>query len=78
MQPCCRKELRLFKEKIDAQAIMPNGLYPVWPTGTPDVEVRDLYQTFGQEPRLPKLLSQRTVVRTIEDAVKRGVLALTL
>ncbi len=70
------KELRLFKEKIDAQAIMPNGLYPVWPPSTPDVEVRDLYQTFGQEPRLPKLLSQRAVVRTVEDAVKRGVLAL--
>jgi hypothetical protein len=70
------KELRLFKEKIDAAAIMPNGLYPVWPPSTPDVKVRDLYQTFGQEPRLPKLLSPRTVVRTIEDAVKRGILAL--
>ena len=23
--------LRIFREKIDAEAIMPNGLYPVWP-----------------------------------------------
>jgi hypothetical protein len=70
------KELRLFKEKIDAGALMPNGLYPVWPPNNPEVEIRDLYQTFGQEPRLPKLLSQRMVVKTIEDAVRRGVLAL--
>jgi hypothetical protein len=70
------KELRLFKEKIDAGALMPNGLYPVWPSSSPEVEIRDLYQTFGQEPRLPKLLSQRMVVMTIEDAVRRGVLAL--
>jgi hypothetical protein len=69
------KELRLFKEKIDAEAIMPNGLYPVWPPNDPSVTIRDLYQAFGQQPRLPKLLSYRAVVRTIDDAVRRGVLA---
>jgi len=69
------KELRLFKEKIDAEAIMPNGLYPVWPANDASIRIRDLYQAFGQQPRLPKLLSYRTVVRTIEDAVRRGVLA---
>lgn len=67
--------LRLFRQKIDAEAIMPNGLYPVWPTTDSHIRVADLYQQFGRDPRLPKLLSGRTVLNTIEDAVRRGVLA---
>jgi hypothetical protein len=56
---------------------MPNGLYPVWPSNDASIRIRDLYQAFGQEPRLPKLLSYRTVVKTIEEAVRRGVLAVS-
>jgi hypothetical protein len=67
--------LRLFREKIDAQAIMPSGLYPVWLPSDSHIRVSDLYQQFGRDPRLPKLLSQTTVLNTIEDAVRRGVLA---
>jgi len=67
--------LRLFRQKIDAEAIMPNGLYPVWPATDSHIRVADLYQQFGRDPRLPKLLSGRTVLNTIEDAVRRGVLA---
>ena len=67
--------LRLFREKIDAEAIMPNGLYPVWPASDSHIRVSDLYQQFGRDPRLPKLLSGKTVLNTIEDAVRRGVLA---
>jgi hypothetical protein len=70
------KELRLFKEKIDAETIMPGGPYAVWP-GTDDrVPVSALYQQFARRPNLPKLLSQQTVTNTIADAVQRGVLAL--
>ncbi len=67
--------LRLFREKIDAEAIMPNGLYPVWPASDSHVRVSELYQQFGRDQRLPKLLSGKTVLNTIEDAVRRGVLA---
>jgi hypothetical protein len=67
--------LRLFQEKIDAEAIMPNGLYPVWPAADSHIRVADLYQQFGRDQRLPKLLSAKTVLNTIEDAVRRGVLA---
>jgi hypothetical protein len=68
--------LRVFKEKIMAEAIMPNGLYPVWPPSDPCIRVSELYQEFGRNPKLPKLLSPTTVLNTIEDAVRRGVLAL--
>jgi len=69
--------LRLFREKIDAEAIIPpNALYPVWPPTDSHIRVADLYQQFGRDPRLPKLLSAKTVLNTVEDAVRRGVLAL--
>lgn len=70
------KEFRIFDEKIDATAIMPGGPYPVWPAGSPSVAVNDLYLEFGKHPGLPKLLRAKTVVATIEDAVRRGLLAL--
>lgn len=70
------KDLRIFDEKIDASAMMPGGLFPVWPVGADFVVVGDLYQEFGRQPALPKLLRARTVFNTIEDAVRRGLLAL--
>ncbi len=70
------KDLRLLTEKIDATAIMPGGPYAIWPPGDACVRVPDLYQAFGQQAKLPKLLNRQVVVNTIEDAVKRGVLAL--
>jgi hypothetical protein len=70
------KDLRLFKEKIDAETIMPGGPYAVWPATDDRVQVSALYQQFARRPNLPKLLSQQTVTNTIADAVQRGVLAL--
>lgn len=70
------KELRLFKEKIDAETIMPGGPYAVWAATDDHVQVSALYQQFARRPNLPKLLSQQTVTNTIADAVQRGVLAL--
>jgi hypothetical protein len=70
------KELRLFKEKIDAETIMPGGPYAVWPATDDRVQVSTLYKQFAQRPNLPKLLNQQTVTNTIADAVQRGVLAL--
>ena len=70
------KELRLFKEKIDAETIMPGGPYAVWPASDSSVQVSALYQQFARRPNLPKLLNPQTVTNTIADAVQRGVLAL--
>lgn len=70
------KDLRIFDEKIDASTIMPGGLYPIWPLGVDSVVVDDLYQEFGKQPALPKLLRAKTVLNTIEDAVRRGLLVL--
>ena len=69
------KDLRLFRDKIDAAAIMPGGLYNVWPSGDDYVRVRDLFQAFGSDYKLPKMLSAQSVYNTIADAVERGLLA---
>ena len=69
------KDLRLFRDKIDAAAIMPGGIYNVWPSGDNYVRVRDLFQAFGSDYKLPKMLSAQTVHNTIADAVDRGLLA---
>ena len=71
-----KDKLRLFRESIDIEQIMPPApLYAVWPSGADFVAVADLYQTFARDPKLPKLLSQQTVLRSVEDAVRRGLLA---
>jgi len=70
------KELRLYREKIEPTALMPGGPSSVWPETDPSIPVKDLYLAFGQQPHLPKLLSNRTVLNTIEDAVQRGLIAL--
>jgi hypothetical protein len=72
-----QEKLRLFRKSIDIEQIMPPApLYEVWPSGADFVAVADLYQTFARDPRLPKLLSQHTVLRSVEDAIRRGLLAL--
>ena len=70
------KDLRLFKEKIDASSFMPGGQYAVWPAADASVQVSTLYQQFARRPNLPKLLSPQTVTNTVADAIQRGVLAL--
>ena len=72
-----KDKLRLFREAIDIEQIMPPApLYAVWPSGADFVAVADLYETFARDPKLPKLLTQRTVLRSVENAVRRGLLAL--
>ncbi|MBI5583653.1 MAG: ATP-binding protein [Deltaproteobacteria bacterium] len=70
------RDLRLFNEKMDATAIMPGAHYDIWPPKQACMPVKDLYQAFGQQAKLPKLLNRQVVVNTVEDAVRRGVLAL--
>jgi hypothetical protein len=70
------KSLRLFREKIDPEALMPGGPYSEWPPTDPFIRVGELYGAFGRHARLPKLLSRQTVLNTVQEAVQRGVMAL--
>ncbi len=70
------KALRLFNEKIDPDAIMPGGPYANWVEGQPYQPVEEIYKIFGRNPKMPKLLSSKVVLNTIEFAVGKGILAL--
>ncbi|MEX2382863.1 MAG: DUF499 domain-containing protein [Opitutales bacterium] len=70
------KPLRLFNEKIDPDSIMPGGPYANWVAGQPYQPVEDIYKIFGRNPAMPKLLSSKVVLNTIELAVQKGILAL--
>jgi hypothetical protein len=70
------KPLRLFREKMDPEALMPGGPYSEWPPTDPFIRVGELYGAFGRHARLPKLLSRKVVLTTVENAVQRGILAL--
>ena len=66
----------MLTERMDATALMPGGPYAIWPPTDASMRVTDLYQAFGQQAKLPKLLNRQVVVNTIEDAVRKGILAL--
>ncbi len=70
------KSLRLFNERIDPDSIMPGGPYANWVRGQHFQPVEDIYKVFGRNPAMPKLLSRKVVLNTIELAVRKGILAL--
>jgi len=70
------KDLRIFREKINPEALLPGGPFSKWPPSDPSIKVRDLYGAFGRYPDMPKLVNRQVIINTIEDAVKRGLLAL--
>lgn len=70
------KDLRIYRERINAETLLPGGPFSKWPSSDPSVRVKDLYGAFGRYPDMPKLVNRQVVINTIEDAVRRGLLAL--
>ena len=70
------KDLRIFLEMINPEALLPGGPFSKWPPSDPSMKVKDLYGAFGRYPDMPKLVNRQVVIKTIEEAVRRGVLAL--
>src|SRR5712691_4675096 len=70
------KDLRIFREKINPETLLPGGPFSKWPSGDPSIKVKDLYGAFGRYPDMPKLVNRQVIIDTIEEAVRRGLLAL--
>ncbi|MBI3985849.1 MAG: DUF499 domain-containing protein, partial [Lentisphaerae bacterium] len=70
------KDLRIYREKINPETLMPGGPVSKWPASDPSIRVKDLYGAFGRYPDMPKLVNRQVVINTIEDAVRRGLVAL--
>ncbi|MGD0228348.1 MAG: hypothetical protein ABSF71_39095 [Terriglobia bacterium] len=70
------KDLRIYRKKINPEALLPGGPFSKWPASDPSIKVKDLYEAFGRYPDMPKLVNRQVVINTIEEAVSRGLLAL--
>jgi hypothetical protein len=70
------KDLRIFREKINPETLLPGGPFSKWPPSDPCNKVKDLYGAFGRYPDMPKLVNRQVIIDTIEEAVRRGLLAL--
>jgi hypothetical protein len=70
------KDLRIYREMINAETLLPGGPFSKWPPSEPSVKAKEFYGSFGRYPDMPKLVNRQVVVNTIEDAVRRGLVAL--
>ncbi len=70
------KDLRMYRQKINPETILPGGPYCKWPAGDSSVKVSSAYDAFGRYPEMPKLVNPQVVVNTVEEAVRRGLVAL--
>jgi len=70
------RDLRIFRENIDPEAILPGGPHEKWPKGQPKMRVGDLCAIFARYPDMPKLVNRKAVLDTIEIGARRGLLAL--
>jgi len=70
------KDRRIFREKINPETLLPGGPFSKWPSSDPSIKVKDLYGAFGRYPDMPKLVNRQVIIDTIEEAVRRGLLAL--
>ncbi len=60
-------------EEMDAEALLPGGLYNLWREDDKPRLAKDLVALFGRAPRLPKLLNPSIVFDTILQGVQRGL-----
>jgi hypothetical protein len=70
------KDLRIYREKINPETLMPGGPISQWKASEPSVKVKDMYGWFGRFPEMPKLVNRQAVINTVDEAVRRGLIAL--
>jgi len=70
------RDLRIFRDKINPELLLPGGPISKWPASDPSIKVKSLYCAFGKYPDMPKLLNRQVVIKTVEEAVRRGLVAL--
>ena len=64
---------RIKETPVDAEALLPDGPYDLWREDDEARRVKDLAGAFARFPRLPKVLSQKILLDTVLQGVKRGL-----
>ena len=64
---------RMQDTEINAEAMLPGGPYDLWREGEDTRRARDLATAFAQNPKLPKMLNQRSILDTIAQGIREGI-----
>jgi len=70
------KDLRIFREKINPETILPGGPVSKWPPSDSASASRICTGPSGGIPTCQSWSTGRVVINTVEDAVRRGLVAL--
>ena len=63
---------RIQDTEISAEAMLPGGPYDLWREGEESRRAKDLVTAFAQNPKLPKMLSQRRILDTLAQGIREG------
>ena len=64
---------RIQDTEISAEAMLPGGPYDLWREGEESRRAKDLITAFAQNPKLPKMLSQRRILDTLGQGIREGI-----
>jgi hypothetical protein len=70
------RRLHILEAAINAEALLPGGAYDLWKPGETSRRVKDLADTFAQDPRLPKMLRKQEIFETLKIGARDGHLVL--
>lgn len=72
------EEERLVASALDPDLILPDSYLELWGEGQTAQRVTSLMESFGQFPRLPRLLRPESLYDTLKRGVQTGILVLRL
>ena len=72
------RRARIQETAISAEALLPGGPYDLWRAEEWSRRVKDLTGAFAENPKLPKMLRRREIIRTIDQGVREGIFVASL
>lgn len=67
-----QRRCRIQERSIAPDSLLPGGPFDTWGEGQNSKRLVDLVDSFGQNPRLPKMLNRKGVFETVLDGVRTG------
>lgn len=67
-----QRRCRIQDRSVAPDSLLPGGPFDTWGEHQVSKRLVDLVDSFGQNPRLPKMLNRRGVFETVLDGVKSG------
>ena len=72
------RRARIQETAVSAEALLPGGPYDLWRADEWSRRVKDLTGAFAENPKLPKMLRRKEIIRTIDQGVREGIFVASL